>query len=911
MDCWLHDSLTEIILKSFHDFINFTALEIGEDSWTYAELLKHASDFIEQNASHIGVDGTIGILPQRKFESFSAILAAVLSGRPYTSLNMKFPLQRQLHIARESRCRFIVADFETQRRHDELIAQLDFPSPALGLDEKPIPSDPSDRHAYYMFTSGTTGQPKGVINTRANLQAYLLGIHSFMNITAGIRFAQFFDLSFDVSVHDLFYTWFTGGTLCVMTPADGTDQVTFAKKRRIQCWYSVPSAITFAERFGKLQPGLLPEVRWAMFAGEALPASQAAKWLEACPNARGFNLYGPTESTITVCGYEFDSAALAANGEPTVPIGSAYAHNEIVLVNEAGSMLTATGAGELWIGGPQNAAGYLNNPQETLQRFVNRTFPGKKSTRWYRTGDLVEYTIAHEYQFRSRIDDQIKIRGYRAELQEIEEALRKASGVIEVAIVPWPMVRPGNADGIVGFVAGAFDTAEVLKRCAEVLPSYMVPDRLIRVDSLELNQNGKVDRKALRIEYLEKSSVGAVKPEEGPTDIERRLISVWTELFPGQSVGHTTSFLALNGDSLTYVSALMAVEQEIGALPEHWQKLTIAELARTAIPENPGYMARVDTPATLRALAITLMLGGHFGYTHGETGATGILMLLSGYFYAAMSFDKIIKGDTFVETFAILRKFFVIYYTLIIPLIFISGYNISYTTIFLMDDLVNSGTEYTWYMHALAHIIFAQAFLIALQKNTKNIFPKIFSSNLTTIFVTIAIGFTFYVVTPLFIPPSESVYVHGAVRLWRYAFFGQMFIFGCGALIGYRTDIRTRSLALTMLGVGAAMSIVLGYVGQGASTWLAAVTIVFATNLRMPRFLARVTYALANAALFIYLLQPPITEWMTRQGLRRSLVLPVVLIAGLGVDWLWNKAPPYYRAWRQGWRQASIAKVQT
>jgi len=919
---WLQDRLSQRLIESFQRHGDQPALEIGDKSWTYAEVLAMAEAFAAQHHQQIGADGSIGILPQKAAESYVAVLAAVLMGRPYTSLNMKFPFDRQLHNARESRCRVIVCDAETRDRRDALLAALagDLADNSGRADNGGragtapaiiTPADPADRHAYYMFTSGTTGMPKGVINTRGNLATYLEAIHTHLQLPPGIRASQFFELSFDVSVHDVFYTWYSGGTLCVMQPSDGTDQVGFSQRKRIQSWYSVPSGISFAERTGRLQAGALPDIRWAIFAGEALPTTLAAKWLEVCPNATGHNLYGPTESTITVCGYAFDRQTLAASSEPSVPIGPAYPPNEVVIVRPDGSVAAMGEAGELWIGGPQNALGYVNNPEETARRFVTRAFPGMASTYWYRSGDLVECTPEYGNVFRGRIDDQIKIRGYRAELLEIEEGLRKASGVADSAVVPWPVVMPGNADGIVGFVAGEFNAEDVLAKCAAQLPSYMVPDRLIRVAALPLNSNGKVDRKALREEYLQ---VAPLVPADGfrdTQDIEASLIAAWSGLFPRQTVTAQTSFLSLHGDSLSYVNALMMAEEVMGEMPTDWHRMTIGELAAVVAPPSSRFLHRVDVPALTRAMAIMVVMLGHLQYLKFNPGSTTPLMMLSGYFFGTMQLDHIHERDFAARLFKPLISVAGAYYILLLPLLYLVDGNVDYTEILLINDVVDPGTDFLWYLHALIHIMISIIVLVPVALMVSRRSQRKIDASLALMGMVIAIGAVFYLLIPLLLPRDQVEYVAGAERWWRYSFLGQLFIFGCGALIASRKSLTTRWVALGLVATGSAMSFYFGYVGPGVANLLSALLLTFLTTARMPRLAARMTYAIANASLFLYLFQPPLTDLMQRHGFRRGFVLVFVIAFGLALDWLWNRLPPIVRLWRDRRRARRQGLVRT
>jgi acyl-coenzyme A synthetase/AMP-(fatty) acid ligase len=281
-----------------------------------------------------------------------------------------------------------------------------------------------------------------------------------------------------------------------MTNEESLDPVGFAQRHGIQGWCSVPSVVGMAKRLGRLSPGMLPELRSSMFCGEALPVSLAEEWARVAPNQKIINTYGPTETTVACTGAEFLPFKPDPDQPASVPLGDVFENCAIVLVDEAGN---PGASGELWIGGAQVANGYINNEEESRKKFVTRTFPGHDYDRWYRSGDLVRFDERYGFVFEGRIDHQVKIQGYRIELLEIEEILRRVSGSPEAAAVPWPLNSSGSAEGIAGFVcASAMTENEIIEGCRTFLPGYMTPKQIVFVEKLPLNTNGKVDRNVLR-----------------------------------------------------------------------------------------------------------------------------------------------------------------------------------------------------------------------------------------------------------------------------------------------------------------------------------------------------------------------------------------------------------------------------
>jgi acyl-CoA synthetase (AMP-forming)/AMP-acid ligase II len=284
---------------------------------------------------------------------------------------------------------------------------------------------------------------------------------------------------------------------------DALDPVGFAKRHALQAWFSVPSVVAMARRLKRLRPNALPEMRVSLFCGEPLPVSIADDWAQAAPNSRIWNLYGPTEATIAITAKEYTPSPTTGDRPATVPLGTAFQNSAAVVVDEEGRPASL---GELWLGGAQISNGYINNDEENTAKFVHRKLPGYPYDRWYRTGDLVQHDDRHGLLFQGRMDGQAKIQGYRVELLEIEEVLRRASGTAEVAAVLWPLTDTGAAEGVVGFVCSpAHSEREIIAECRAHLPTYAAPRKIVFIDSLPLNVNGKVDRNSLRDRYLRES----------------------------------------------------------------------------------------------------------------------------------------------------------------------------------------------------------------------------------------------------------------------------------------------------------------------------------------------------------------------------------------------------------------------
>jgi amino acid adenylation domain-containing protein len=493
------------------------ALELGKQRLTYQELWARAARITHALNDSLGDSSpVVSILANRSVTAYAGIIGTLASGRGYVPLNPKFPAERNLAMLNASHCGALIVGAECASVAQPLLEQFGRPIIVLTPDEgfrldapdaitvlssddmrasaEPVDPDVSrDATAYLLFTSGSTGVPKGVPVTQGNVCAYLEYTGKRYQLTPQDRCSQNFDLTFDLSVHDLFLCWDAGATLCPF-PADAAIcPAVFVDEFQLTVWFSVPSVALFASKLGLLEPAAFPTLRWSLFCGEALTAATAAAWQEAAGNSILENLYGPTEATIAITHYRWDrqhSMEQSLNG--VVPIGVPFSGQQCRVVNDDLSLAVAGEPGELCLGGSQVAPGYLDNPEKTAQQFIH--LPGVEG-RWYRTGDLVRIDPAGCIYYLGRRDHQVKINGYRVELQEIDLVLREAADTELAVAIPWP-VEGGSAAGIVAVLWGTNSSqdAEILAACARKLPKYMVPGRIHRLREVPLNANGKIDR---------------------------------------------------------------------------------------------------------------------------------------------------------------------------------------------------------------------------------------------------------------------------------------------------------------------------------------------------------------------------------------------------------------------------------
>lgn len=467
---------------------NAVALECGSDSLTYDDLWHAAGTMAADLQAERPANGRYGLIVHRSTTTYVLYLAILRAGGTVVPIAPESPAARRSAIVEQAELTTVVSG------HDDLDGErwsLSFEH--ITAEQTGTGTGGRNDIAYILFTSGSTGRPKGVPIGHNCVIAFLERTVPHFGLGPGCRMTQLFDLTFDVSIYDLFGAWCSGATLVVPSRVEMIRPVPWARSKDITHWASVPSTIVAARLSGDLKEGL-PDLRWASFIGEPLPSTLARDWAESAPLAQLVNFYGPTELTIAVSTYLLPRGVehwpVTANG--TVPIGTIYPSMDWRLkpVTDA-----PAGAGELIVRGPQRFDGYVN-PEDNRERFVpDRPFPQADS--WYRTGDLVAQLHGGELVHLGRVDDQVKIRGYRVELLEIESAIRRHRAVADAAVISH---RPADAevDELVAFVRGGqIADKELRAHLLDLVPRYMLPKTIQFVAAFPLTPSGKVDRKAL------------------------------------------------------------------------------------------------------------------------------------------------------------------------------------------------------------------------------------------------------------------------------------------------------------------------------------------------------------------------------------------------------------------------------
>ncbi|SCG15779.1 amino acid adenylation domain-containing protein [Micromonospora echinofusca] len=560
------------------------AVVCGAESLTYAELDARADALARRLlARGAGPDRLVAVGVHR-VELVVALLAVLKSGAAYLPVDPSQPASRVAAALRQARPALVIGDTVEAPPGTEVVSPAADPAHEPPPFAGALPAVDPDHLAYALFTSGSTGVPKGVMVSHRSLCAEVTWRNGYLGLGADDAVLQTFAASFDPSVWEIVGTLAAGARLVLLPHGADDDLRAVADSLRaggVTVLQAVPSKLRLllaTDAFAGAR-GL----RCLVAGGEALPADLVAQVHAAVP-ADLHNLYGPTEACIDATAFPVPRPL---PGSDAAPIGRPAGNTTVHLLDERGRPVPPGALGELYIGGLGLARGYLHRPDLTAERFVPDPFSDEPGARLYRTGDLARRDPDGDIRFVGRRDDQVKVRGYRVELGEIEAVLQGHPAVRHAVVLLHG--EPAAERHLVAYLTGdAPDTAELRRYLRSRLPHYMVPTAYVVLAALPLLPSGKVDRRALPAPERYDTVGHDRTPPRTPT--ERRLVALWAQALdvPVERIGVHDSFFDLGGNSLlaarlnARIAGSFGVEMPLGRLFDH---PTPAELA-TAVEEQ-------------------------------------------------------------------------------------------------------------------------------------------------------------------------------------------------------------------------------------------------------------------------------------------------------------------------------------
>ncbi|MEO0544488.1 MAG: AMP-binding protein [Pseudomonadota bacterium] len=486
------------------------AVSVGKTTLTY-EQLKTRVQLLSAQLQPVLGEGRVGVLASRSIDTCTAFLGTAWAGGTYVPLGLSLPDERLIALFEQLELDALIVDEAGAKKLSpavraaapELILgpgnDVGRFQPVKGRVEAAVieaqPADVAPDHlAYIIFTSGTTGMPKGVMVNGRSITLYLDAIEPHYRLMPEDRAAETCESNFDLSIHNMLTCWRGGASLHIMRPLDLVAPARFIRSKAITTWLSVPSVITLMRQAGGLKPDTLPTLRLTWFCGEPLPLEAAQAWAAAAPNSVIDNFYGPTEITIAVVLQRFGGEGPVTPERGIVAIGQPISGISMKIVDQNGDEVPDETPGEIVLAGAQCASGYFRKPDLTAKVF--KTVDGEPG---YFTGDRAYRDRNGIFHHLGRMDNQIKFKGHRIELEEIDAKIREVTGTSMVGTVTWPM-EGETVKGLAGFYSvPELDTEKVRERLRALLPPHMVPGLIENIADMPLSANGKVDRKALRV----------------------------------------------------------------------------------------------------------------------------------------------------------------------------------------------------------------------------------------------------------------------------------------------------------------------------------------------------------------------------------------------------------------------------
>ena len=550
------------------------AVKYRDEQLTYGQLDKRSNQvarFLVHKLS--GGNVIVGVQMERSLELMIVLYGILKAGCAYMPMTTDCPVERANYMLKNGGISLLFTDaadradgVNTANGAPEACENIPIGN-TLAFSDEPINRAQPDGIAYVIYTSGSTGRPKGVLIRHRSLVNRLNWMQDHYQADKGDTILQKTPIAFDVSVWELFWGCLSGSKLVMAKPGAEKDAAVLAAviaAERVSILHFVPSMLNvFLNYRSRHAECRLDSIRHLFASGEELAAADAQSFLACCPGASLDNLYGPTEATVDVSFHRVDPG----KDYIKIPIGRPIDNTVLYIFNSDMNLQPVGVPGELYIGGENLAAGYLNQPELTAERFVQN--PMDSHTLLYKTGDLARWLPGGEIEFLGRIDTQVKIRGNRIEIGEIEHAVNSCPGIRSSAVIT-KAVGSGSPQLIVYMVADQGTSEEDLRSWLSTrLPEYMIPSRFFLVDRIPTTANGKLDRNKLLSMPLPVN-----KPFIAPaTDLERELELQWAAVLEHGPISVDDSFFRIGGDSILAVKLIAAINNEE-------RQITVAEFYR-------------------------------------------------------------------------------------------------------------------------------------------------------------------------------------------------------------------------------------------------------------------------------------------------------------------------------------------
>ncbi|MGF0238575.1 amino acid adenylation domain-containing protein [Rhodococcus sp. IEGM1300] len=758
-------------------------------------------------------------------------------------------------------------------------ALLEFPASGA------LPEVDPGNAAYITFTSGSTGEPKGIVTTHAPLVHFIEWHTRQHSLTRDDCFSMLSGLGHDPVYRDVFTPLSIGAKIVI------PDQSTVVNPSALAAWIygNGVSVIHLTPPLGKLiETGAriselkFNALRYLFWGGEALGVTLFEQISRVAPNAQSVNFYGTTETPQAMAYHPVDPAA----DNTRIALGKGIDGAQLLLVNEANQLVGEGEVGEILIRSPYLSQGYFGDSAQTREKFVVNPFTNAPDDLCYRTGDLGTYLSDGSVSFLGRGDSQVKIRGHRIELGEIEGVLSRHPHLKQCVVLA------DDNSATVRLVAYCVcaepvSSAQLREHVAQQLPDYMVPALFVFLDVIPLTPNGKVDKRALS------SALGSADLPTSTQDLSplaAQLANAWAEILEVRSVDANLTFVELGGDSLSFVQASMVLEGLIGHLPDQWEMIPVRELCelRSKAPGSRFSIRAVEIPVLLRVLAIVLIVAGHFHLFSKWpiAGETKLLFLISGISLARFQLKAINERGNAGSLIKSMVSIAVptILYTVLTQVMFD---RVHWQTLLLISNWFRTediGVFTYWYIELLVQMIAIIGLALSFQRVRQAI---------------LADPFRFFIITACGLAVASvliNAYVFDASDLQNRVPQHYLSVMVLGMAIYYaHSNVQkcvVSAVALLLMGWQDALAVygnealLREYVDIALP---AVLMLIWVRSVPVPGLIARGVALIASSTLYIYL-----THFQFQSLARRIVDVPalsvvIAVVGGIAVGYVWNK----------------------
>lgn len=847
-----------------------------------------------------------------------AMLGASRAGLMFTVADVAYPPARIGQIIRTLEPSFVLVcgeapvELELERLASipRVVQIPERPADALqafACDQTSLPEVDPANPAYVTFTSGSTGEPKGIVTHHAPLVHFIEWHAQCHSLSQDDRFSLLSGLGHDPVYRDVFTPLSIGAKVVIPAQSIVIDPFALAawiQENEISIIHLTPPLGKLIETGAKPRRLELGALRYLFWGGEALSNTLYKQIRVVAPNAVSVNFYGTTETPQAMAHHPLDNEADNAK----IPLGKGIEGAQLLVVNKSNQLVSEGEAGEILIRSPYLSLGYWNDTLQTREKFVVNPFTNAEHDICYRTGDLGTYLVDGSVSFLGRGDSQVKIRGHRIELTEIEGALSRHPRIKQCVVLA------NHATSLARLVAYCVVTtpvssSELRDHVGKELPDYMVPALFVFLDAIPLTPNGKIDRRAL-------PSIDKEAPMSSSQDLSPLallLVAAWSEILEVPRIDANLSFVELGGDSLSFVQASMALESLIGHLPDQWEMIPVRQLCELSHKTRPSRFSlrAMEVPVLLRVMSILLIVIGHMDLFSKWliAGETKVLFIVSGISLARFQLQAINErgnARTLVKSIVSIATPTILY-VILVQIVFD---RVHWQTVLLVSNWFPEsvvGTFTYWYIEVLLQMILIIGFALSFERVRKTVMSNPFRN--------LVIATCVLAVADILI----NAYLFDATALYDRVPQHYLAIMVLGMAIHYANSSVQKWVvsAVTVIVLGGQDLLVIygphqldirGYVDIALP---AVLVVIWVKSIPVPGLIARGLALIASSTLYIYL-----THFQFQSLARHIVDLPalsvvIALVGGVGVGYVWNKVVRItLMRWNRGKKKTSADTVE-